>query len=175
MILSMAILCIVGWFINRDLSFVINDFWFTAGLLLLILLSLIDQPHFSTDANIFVNAVTASLSLLLVPKNERDGVFCLFLSFVLYFLITSYILMWQRKDKLKQENKITQFLSRLNRQIGKPEVVFSAFFLWGGIRQYTINSTKFNALLWFWIIFMILNIPSFAATIEALFSKHTYK
>lgn len=175
MILSITSLSVIGWFINRDFSFAINDFWFTAGLLLLVLLSLIDQPHFSKESNIFVNGVTASLSLLLVPTGERDYIFWLFLGFVLYLMTCSYVLMWLRKDKLKEETKAVQFLSRLNRQIGKPEVVFSAFFLWGGIRQYTMNSSEFNALLWFWIIFMIFNIPALANTIEELFSKETYK
>jgi hypothetical protein len=174
MILSIIALVIVGWFINRDLSFVVNDFWFTTGLLLLVLLSLIDQPHFSKDSNIFVNGTTAALSLLLVPSSERDNIFWLFLYFVLYLVISSYILMWLRNDSLQEENKSIQFISRLNRNIGKPEVIFSAFFLWGGIRQYTMNSQEFNALLWFWIIFMILNIPSLAAMIAGLFSKGTY-
>ena len=173
MILSITSLSVIGWFINRDFSFAINDFWFTAGLLLLVLLSLIDQPHFSKESNIFVNGVTASLSLLLVPTGERDYIFWLFLGFVLYLMTCSYVLMWLRKDKLKEETKAVQFLSRLNRQIGKPEVVFSAFFLWGGIRQYTMNSSEFNALLWFWIIFMIFNIPALANTIEELFCKES--
>jgi len=171
MVLSIVVLLTVGWFINRDFSFAINDFWFAAGLLLLVLLSLIDQPHFSKDSNVFVNGITAALSLLLVPKDGRDYIFWIFLDIVFYLVVSSYILMWLRKDKLKAESKVVQFFSRLNRQIGKPEVIFSAFFLWGGIRQYTINSSEFNALLWFWIIFMILNIPTLAATIEELFNK----
>ncbi len=171
MVLSIITLLTVGWFINRDFSFAINDFWFTAGLLLLVLLSLIDQPHFSKDSNIFVNSITAALSLLLVPKDGRDFIFWIFIGFVFYLVVSSYILMWLRKDKLIEECKEVQFVSRLNREIGKPEVIFSAFFLWGGIRQYTINSSEFNALLWFWIVFMILNIPTLAATIEELFNR----
>jgi hypothetical protein len=46
------------------------------------LLSLIDQPHFSKDTNIFVNAITASISLLLVIPDNRDLIFWLFVSFV---------------------------------------------------------------------------------------------
>lgn len=174
MILSFLALLTVGWSINKDFSFALNDFWFTAGLLLLVLLSLIDQPHFSKDSNIFVNGITAALSLLLVPKDSRDYIFWMFLAFVLYLVISSYVLMWLRKDKLNQESIVVQFVSRLNRQIGNPEVIFSAFFLWGGVRQYTMNSSEFNALLWFWIIFMLLNIPSLANTIEGLFVKETY-
>ena len=92
MSLSLIILIIVGWFINGNLSFIINDFWFTAGLLLLILLSLIDQPFFSKDSNVFVNAITASLSLLLVPKDSRTMIFWCFLAIVLYLIVSSYIL-----------------------------------------------------------------------------------
>lgn len=175
MILSIIALLTVGWFINEDISFAINDFWFTSGLLLLVLISLIDQPHFSKDSNIFLNTVTAALSLLLVPTNSRDYIFWIFLIFVIYLSISSYILMWIRKNKLYDENKIIQFISRLNRQLGKPEVIYSAFFLWGGIRQYTINSSEFNALLWFWIVFMILNIPALSHIVERLFTKESYK
>lgn len=175
MLLSIITLLVIGWRINKDFSFVINDFWFTAGLLLLVLLSLIDQPHFSKDSNIFVNGVTAALSLLLVPKDERDFIFWIFLTFILYLTVSSYILMWLRKDQLNQENKAVQFISRLNRQIGKPEVIFSAFFLWGGIRQYSMNSCEFNALLWFWIAFMLLNIPALSSAIEGLLCRETYE
>lgn len=173
MSLSLIILIIVGWFINGNLSFIINDFWFTAGLLLLILLSLIDQPFFSKDSNVFVNAITASLSLLLVPKDSRTMIFWCFLAIVLYLIVSSYILMWLRNRELSFENKAIQIVSRINRHIGRPETLFSVFFLWGAVRQYTINSNEFNALLWFWIIFMILNIPSIATTIETAFVKQS--
>ena len=175
MLLSIVTLLIIGWFINRNFSFVIKDFWFTSGLLLLVLLSLIDQPFFSKDSNIFVNSVTAAISLVVVPKGERDGVFWVFLAFVTYLLISSYVLMWVRKSSLKEESKMVQSISRINREFGKPEVIFSAFFLWGGIRQFNLNSSEFNALLWFWIVFIILNFPSLAKTIEGIFRMKTEK
>jgi hypothetical protein len=171
MIISTIILLLIGWYINHNFTFITDDFWFASGLLLLVLLSLIDQPHFSKDSNIFVNAVTASLSLLLVQKNERDMIFYCFLVAVTYLVISSYTLMWLRNNKLNEEKRIIQFFSRFNREIGKPEVVFSAFFLWGGIKQFTINSGNFNALLWFWIVFMILNIPSLSNMIEKFFER----
>ncbi len=171
MSLSLMVLVVVGWFINKNFHFLINDFWFTSGLLLLILLSLIDQPFFSKDCNIFVNAVTASLSLLLVPRDDRGIMYWCFLFIVLYLIVSSYILMWFRNRELYKENRTIQFISRINRQLGSPDTLFSAFFLWGAVRQYGISSTEFNALLWFWIIFMILNIPSMASTIESIFQK----
>lgn len=172
MLLAIIVLVVVGWCINKNFSFLINDFWFTSGLLLLILLSLVDQPFFSKDCNIFVNAVTASLSLLLVPRESRDVTFWCFLFIVLYLIVSSYILMWLRSKELHNENWIVQFISRVNRQLGSPNTLFSAFFLWGAIRQYGINSNEFNALLWFWVIFVILNIPAMASTIESLFQKN---
>lgn len=170
MVLSLAILSIMGWFIKRDFSFLIEDFWFTSGLLLLILLSLVDQPFFSKDSDVFVNAVTAALSLLLVPLVNRGLMFWLFVAVVGYLIISSYILMLIRNKSLYEEKPFVQLISRFNRQIGRPNVLFSAFFLWGGIIQFTINSNEFNALLWFWIVFTLLNIPSLASNIEKLFS-----
>ena len=167
--LSSLLLVGLGLYIRKDFSFLLNDFWFTSGLLLLILLSLIDQPHFSKDTNVFVNAVTAAVSLLLVPAINRDILFWTFFSFIVYLTSSSYVLMWLRQNPLNEENKVVQFFSRLNRQVGRPEAIFSAFFLWGGIRQFGLASDEFNLLLWFWIIFMILNIPVLAKTIEGLF------
>lgn len=169
--ISIIILLIVGRIVENSWSFIIDDFWFTSGLLLLILLSLIDQPFFSKDSNIFVNAVTAALSLLLVPKNDRSAIFWCFFAIIIYLVISSYILMWLRTKELFQENEYMQLISRINRQLGRPEAIFSAFFLWGAVRQYSIDSPQFNGLLWYWVAFMILNVPSIARSLEAFFDR----
>ena len=168
--LSLVVLLCIGFSFYGNFSFVANDFWVSSGLLLLILLSLVDQPFFSKDSNIFVNAVTAALSLLLIPSEERSFIFWGFTIFILYLIVSSYAIMWLRNRELNQENALVQFLSRLNRHLGKPETIFSAFFLWGAVRQYGLNSKHFNALLWFWIVFMILNVPAIALEIEKLFN-----
>jgi len=149
----------------------LNDFWFTSGFLLLILLSLIDQPHFSKDSNVFINAVTAGVSLLLVENENRNWIFWLFFSITLYLAISSYVLMWLREKPFSNENKLVQLFSRINRELGKPQTLFSAFFLWGAINQFGISSDGFNALLLYWVIFMILNLPSIASIINKLFEK----
>ncbi|ADR23412.1 hypothetical protein MATR_27380 [Marivirga tractuosa] len=173
--LSLILLIGVGRFVTNDFNFLLNDFWFTSGFLLLILLSLIDQPHFSKDSSIFINAVTAGISLLLIPEENRNWVFWLFLGITLYLAISSYVLMWLRNNPLPQENKWIQFFSRVNREIGKPQTLFSAFFLWGALNQFGLGSEGFNALLLYWVIFMILNIPSIAQVINRLFEKNETK
>jgi hypothetical protein len=169
--LSLALLIVVGYFVTDSFNFLLNDFWFTSGFLLLILLSLIDQPHFPKDSNVFVNAVTAGISLLLVQAEYRNWLFWLFFGVTLYLAISSYTLMWIRSKSLADENKFIQFLSRLNREIGRPQTLFSAFFLWGAINRFGKDSKGFNALLLYWVIFMILNIHSIALIISELFEK----
>ncbi|MDO6437487.1 DUF87 domain-containing protein [Cyclobacterium sp. 1_MG-2023] len=167
--LSLLLLIGVGRFVTNDFDFLLNDFWFTSGFLLLILLSLIDQPHFSKDSSIFINAVTAGISLLLISEENRNWVFWLFLGITLYLALSSYLLMWVRNNPLTQENKWIQFFSRVNREIGKPQTLFSAFFLWGALNQFGLGSDGFNALLLYWVIFMILNIPAIAVIFNNLF------
>jgi|SRR5690554_993727 len=169
--LSLIILIGVGRFVTKDFQFLLNDFWFTSGFLLLILLSLIDQPHFSKDSNVFVNAVTAGVSLLLVPENNRNWIFYLFLGVTFFLAISSYVLMWLRSKPLPNENGFIQFISRICREIGKPQTLFSAFFLWGAINKFGVSGDGFNALLLYWAIFMILSIPSIASIISGLFEK----
>lgn len=169
--ISLILLVGVGRYVTNSFDFLLNDFWFTSGFLLLILLSLIDQPHFSKDSNVFVNAVTAGVSLLLVDDDNRNWVFGLFLGITFYLAISSYILMWLRNSSMPNENKWIQFYSRINRDLGKPQTLFSAFFLWGAISQFGVSSDGFNALLLYWVLFMILNLPSLASTINKLFEK----
>lgn len=168
--LAMLILIALGFYIKKDLPSLFDDFWFTSGLLLLILLTLIDQPHFSKDSNIFLNSITAGISLLLVEDTNRDQLFWVFTFYVLYLAISSYILMWKRKNVLSEENEWVQFISRLNRIIGRPEAIFSAFFIWGAIKQFGYT-TNFNLLLLYWVAFVIFNIPNLAKAIEKLLSK----
>jgi len=171
LLLSTVMLVCLGRYVKGDFSFLLNDFWFTSGLLLLILLSLIDQPHFSKDSNIFINAITGAISLLLIDVLDRDWVFWFFLSSTGYLAISSLIIIWLRDKPLIEEKKGVQFISRLNRQIGRPEAVFSAFFLWGALNQFGVNSNEFNALLLFWVVFMIINIPAIAGLLNLLFEK----
>lgn len=173
--ISLAVLLIVGFLATGSASFLINDFWFTAGLLLLITLSLIDQPHFSKDSNVFINCITAALSLLLVPLGNRDSLFWAFFAVVLYLLISSYILMILRNRKLGEEPRPIQALSRINRFLGRPEILFSAFFLWGAVKQFGSDTAQFSALFWYWVAFMVLNTPKAALLIEGLFKKETYR
>jgi uncharacterized protein len=167
--LSFLILIILGKSLTGNFEFILNHFWFTSGLLLLILLSLIDQPHFSKDSNIFVNAITAGISLLIVKEADRDFIFYAFLSVITYLIISSYLLLWLRQKSLGLESKIIRFISRINREIGKPETLFSSFFIWGAFKQFGTGNNQFNGLLLFWAIFIILNIPSLAKAVEDLF------
>jgi len=167
--LSFLILIVIGKFLTGNFDFILNHFWFTSGLLLLILLSLIDQPHFSKDSNIFVNAITAGISLLIVKETDRDFIFYAFLSVITYLIISSYLLLWLRQKSLGLESKIIRFISRINREIGKPETLFSSFFIWGAFKQFGTGNNQFNGLLLFWAIFIILNIPSLSKAIEDLF------
>lgn len=174
MFLSFVTLLSIGFVFYKDFSFITGEFWFTSGLLLLVLLSLIDQPHYSTDSNIFVNSITGFLSLLLIPPGERNVVYVIFVVWTVYLGVCSYILLWKRRSTLSSETKTMQFFSRLNREIGKPDVIFSAFFFWAIVSKFGLSSEKFSALFCFWVVFMILNVPVVAKTIEALFDKTTY-
>ena len=170
LLLSLTVLVSIGRVVIGDFSFLLSQFWFTAGFFLLLLLSLIDQPFFSKNANIFVNATTAWVSLLLVNNVDRDGIWWAFWGWASYLIVSSYILMWFRTKELQQEHRLVQVVSRVNRQIGRPEALFSAFFIWGCVHQFGGNSPKLSPLFLFWAVFMILNLPALANAIDGLLS-----
>ncbi|MBV6493790.1 MAG: hypothetical protein LDLANPLL_01813 [Turneriella sp.] len=174
-LVSFAALIIVGYVLTGAFEFLLNEFWFNSGLLLLLSLSLIDQPHFSKDANIFVNSITAFMSLVLVKPQNRDWIWALFLGWVIYLLVTSYSILFLRKQKLASENRVIQLISRINREIGKPEALFSAFFLWGVFLSYQGQPAKISPLLIFWAIFIILNFQTVSNSIEALFRSRIFQ
>lgn len=171
LLISFTSLLIIGRVITGSFSFVFSDFWFTSGIFLVILLSLIDQPHFSKDGNVFVNSTTAIISLLLFPSTTRNTLWYVVLGCVGYLIVSSYIFMIIRHDELKKEHKLVIILSRINRIIGKPDVLFSAFFVWGVIEKFGYDTKEANALFAFWSVFILLNIPSIASFFEDLFSR----
>lgn len=171
--LSLITLVLIGYFSTGGFAFLLQQFWFTAGLFLLVLLSLVDQPHFSKDANIFQNGVTAWISLLLVPAGSRNILWWTFLGWSTYLITSSYVLMWIRSRKLSDEHPSIQLVSRVNRQIGRPEALFSALFLWGCFLQFRPSAGGLNALLLFWAVFMIVNLPLVSLAIEDFLTAKT--
>ena len=163
--LALAVLLATGWLITGSLDFVLTQFWFAAGFFLLLLLSLVDQPHFSTDANVFTNAIAAGVSLLLVANSDRSAVWWIFLGWTVYLAASSYVLMLRRSRKLSAESAATQLVTRVNREIGRPAALFSAFLLWGAALQFGATSTATAALFTFWAVFTILNLPTLSRVI----------
>lgn len=174
LILGILIFLGIGKLSTGSFKFAVSDFWFIAGILMVLLLSLVDQPHFSKDANVFVNATTAWVSLFIVVPTERTGLWWIFAGWAGYLLVSSCVLMLLRNRELASEGPAIQFFSRLNRAIGRPEAIFSAFFLWGVFLQfsYPADTLPLNCLLMFWAIFMILNVPTIANTIGGIFSRN---
>src|SRR5713101_179963 len=92
MLISMGIIISVGRLATGAFTFAGAQFWFISGALLLILLSLVDQPHFSRDANVFVNGAAALVSLLSVPDAERSNLWWIFAAWSVYLIVCSWIL-----------------------------------------------------------------------------------
>lgn len=172
MFVSLAIIVTVGRYSMGNFEFATGQFWFIAGALLLIMLSLVDQPHFSKDANVFVNGATALVSLFAIPEVQRSDIWWMFCWWAIYLIVASFVLMSIRSRDLFLETKAVQFFSRINRVIGRPESIFSAFFLWGLFLQFTYpkDGVTINFLLLFWGVFMILNVPAIAQTVSGLFA-----
>lgn len=172
MFISFAVITSIGWMTLGNVDFLTGQFWFISGALLLIMLALVDQPLFSKDANVFNNGASALVSLFSIKIDDRDGVWWLFCFWSIYLIITSFALMAIRSRELFLESKRVQFFSRLNRIIGRPESIFSAFFLWGVFYQfhYPKDGITINALLLFWAVFMILNVPAIALAVSDYFA-----
>ena len=166
---SLLVLLVVGRVCLGSFSFVTSDFWFTAGLLLLILLSAVDQPHFSSDANIFMNGVAGMLSLLTVPLAHRGFLWVVFLIWAVYLVMSTFVIMLLKTRDFHAPRRLEAVLTALNRQIGRPEAIFSAFFLWGVATQFESSADAYRALFIFWVVFIvILRVPEISRAIARI-------
>jgi hypothetical protein len=170
LVLFTPTLLFVGRSITGNFDFVANDFWFAAGLLLLVLISLIDQPFFSNDGNIFLNG-TSALSLILIRGDGRDFWWYLFLIWCIWLMTSSFVVMVLNSRKHGKSHSPPSFVSKINREIGRPEAIFSAYFIWGAVRQFGFDSSEIEPLFWFWVVFMVVNIPSIARHIDSAIDK----
>jgi hypothetical protein len=168
--LSLTILLAIGRLTTGGYVFITEHFWFTSGLLLLVLLAVVDQPHFSKDANVFVNGVTGLAALLAVTADGRDWLWWAFFVWSWGLVLGSYALILTRSARLKFEPPVVRAAARIVRYIGRPQAIFSAFFLWGVFRQFTPQSASYKALLLYWSVFMILNLPGVAAALADLWT-----
>lgn len=91
-------------------------------------------------------------------------------------MVSSFVAMAINSAKHGKSNSAITIISRINREIGRPEAIFSAYFIWGAIRQFGLDSPKIEPLFGFWVVFMIANIPSIARHIDngidSLFDKN---
>ncbi|MDC7228519.1 MAG: DUF87 domain-containing protein [Spirochaetales bacterium] len=170
--ISMVLIVILGRALTGDFDFLLSDYWFVSGILLVILISLIDQPFFSTESNTFLNAVTAFISLVLIQVEDRTITWIIFLCVSLFILVVSYVLIWLRKEPIHQEPLPIRVLSFIVTKIGRPEILFSVLFIWGLIRKFSLDAIETNAFLLFWGVFIVFNLPSVSRKIVSIRTKN---
>lgn len=157
-----------GRLATGGLAFIAREFWFNAGMLMLLLGALIEQPFFSKDADILVDGLGGGLALLTVAPAHRSASWVLFLCYCVYLVASSYTLLWLRSRPLRLENTLMQLVSRLNRRIGRPQVLFSALFLWGIAGQMGVASSAFFVLLVYWGAFMVFDTAGLGEFLEGV-------
>lgn len=169
--ISFILLLLVGYYSTGGCNFIFQDIWFASGLLILILSALIDQPFFSTDANVFMNGA-AGLTLVLVENNSRGLIWYLLFALCCWLIVSSYFVMVLRTYEPLKLVGYRDIISRINRNLGKPTVIYSAFFLWGIYRQAIVGDMYHpDALFVYWGIFVVINIPDISHAISNLLDR----
>lgn len=171
LLMALALLLGVGYYSTGGFDFIIQDVWFASGLLILILSALIDQPFFSTDANVFMTGA-AGLTLVLVENDSRGLIWNVLLALCCWLIFSSYLTMALRTYAPLKWVGIRETISRINRNLGKPTVIYSGFFLWGVYRQVATGDIYHpDALFIYWGLFIVLNIPDISHAISNLLDR----
>jgi hypothetical protein len=111
------------------------------------------------------------MSLLLISKSERTATWVIFLSLSSFLVVASYVLMWLRHIERIKDRRIVVLFSRVLTRVGRPEVIFSTFFVWGVVRRFGMDSSEANAFFLFWAFFIVINTPALARAISAFLGK----
>src|SRR5690606_14285691 len=88
----LIIFTVMGLKFEESIINLLNSFWFTSSLVFLLITSLIDQPFYTTYKNMFVNASSALIAILLSFNQKNGYLYYLLLFYAIYLLLTSYIL-----------------------------------------------------------------------------------
>jgi hypothetical protein len=155
--LFVALLIIAGFIAEGNVRFLLNEFWFNAGLFMLILAVFIDQPFFSTESNIILNGAAAAISLIGVKGAERNAIWWILLLFSAYLIIASYFIAYYRSAKTATKNNFIDFIKNLNRKLGRPQVLFSVLFIWGSIMKFGLSNYRANFLYFYWAFFILFD------------------
>lgn len=171
LLMALALLLGVGYYSTGGFDFIIQDVWFASGLLILILSALIDQPFFSTDANVFMTGA-AGLTLVLVENDSRGLIWNVLLALCCWLIFSSYLTMALRTYAPLKWVGIRETISKINRNLGRPTVIYSGFFLWGVYRQVATGDIYHpDALFIYWGLFIVLNIPDISHAISNLLDR----
>lgn len=167
LVVFLGLLLIAGRLSTGDYAFVTVAFWFNAGVLMLLLAVLVDQPYYTRDADVFLNAIGGAAALLSIPHADRSVVWWSFFFACAYLVLSSYWLMYTRADgQLGTRARLVNGLSTFNRAVGRPQALFSSFFLWGVIRELGADGPRSAALLIYWGLFLAFDASKVGATLD---------
>jgi Helicase HerA, central domain len=155
--LFVILLVVAGFIAEGNVKFFLNEFWFNAGILMLILAVFIDQPFFSTESNVVLNGAAAAVSLIGVNIENRGILWAILLVFAIYLIITSSIIAYYRAGRTTSIAKSLEVISALNRKLGRPQVLFSILFLWGAVLKFGLMGKKSNILYLYWAFFILFD------------------
>ncbi len=166
LLLFIVLLLVVGRIATSSFDFVLNAFWFNAGLLALLLTTLIDQPFYSTDSDIFLNAIAGAVSLLGIPVGEREPTWWAFLLLSVYLIVSSLVLIYRRSGgELGMGARQVQMV---NAKIGRPRPLFSLFFLWGVLKAFGVTGPASNVLVLYWGLFVAFDLIGLGGALDRL-------
>lgn len=168
LLLFLALLLIAGKTATGSFDFILVDFWFNAGLLLVLFGALIDQPFYSRDADVLLNGVGAAVSLLAIPAAGREFLWWMFLVVSLYLVVSSYVVMFLRSKESHGDNSTLISVSRINRSIGNPKALFSVLFLWGVVQQFGISGFTPSALFFYWALFLAFDLTGLSKLLDSI-------
>ncbi|MEN6511769.1 MAG: DUF87 domain-containing protein [Chloroherpetonaceae bacterium] len=126
-----------------------SEIWFTSGLLLIILGTLITEKYFTKPLDVIVNVITLFIVLLTLDNATKFllyGPLLVYASLVATIALISFILVDQEKDPNVASQKIAGSANVISGFLGSSRMLFSIVFILS-IFSYFIISLKNNLLI----------------------------
>jgi len=109
-----------------------TEFWFTTGLLLVVLGVFVTEKYFTKSLDVIVNVVTVIVVLLTIDSSDTFKLYealFLYTGIVGVMALTSFVLYSDNKDPSSSSQRIAGFLNKICTYLGSSKVLFSIIFI----------------------------------------------
>lgn len=148
-----------------------KSYWFTGGLLLLIICMFLLEPFFTSPKDAIVNSIVVIVSLLSIGDQAGFVLWKAALGYSFFIFLNAVVAAYinEKFFKHKWQRAISRIAYDISRTLGKGKVIFSVIFILSIFSFFSTQSKSFLILLLFWGSIIIIEPIGLSNLVAVLF------